>query len=360
MTFATVACVALLAGYRPHGYPDGFNSTSELVVFGNNLVGTPADEVFPMWAILAMALLIFVQAFFGALLSPFQRLGVFFHTSFKMVAHDISIFLALFMMFLFNYGFAMYICYPRVGYFGPPYAPHFNYFLGAVQEMAELAITGDAIRLFLDVQQPDTTAMWIEVILFMVLYIIYTMLTLILLLNLLIAMMGTTFSDVQQEAIREWRVLYARNILRLEMMAEVFARPPFEIWNTRGGEELNGRYYVFSRTEEELDPHAKNTSTEFFDQLSLDDEAELIDDVADLRETSAVNIQKLFRGRKGRRRVTSLGRGAPGGRQGSRYRTFGGVISNNKDQQAAIAASQGRGRSGSQSNRQSPSADLTA
>ena len=47
------------------------------------------------------------QAFFGALLAPFQRLGVFFHTSFKMVEHDISIFLALFAMFFFNYGFAM-------------------------------------------------------------------------------------------------------------------------------------------------------------------------------------------------------------------------------------------------------------
>ena len=61
MVLAFVSCIALLVGYRPHGYPDGFNSTSEPVVFGNSLVGTDLDEVFPMWAILAMSLLIFVQ-----------------------------------------------------------------------------------------------------------------------------------------------------------------------------------------------------------------------------------------------------------------------------------------------------------
>jgi len=296
-------------------------------------VGTDVDQVFPLWAVLALSLLIFVQAFFGALLAPFQRLGVFLHTSFKMMAKDISIFLALFAMFFFNYGFAMYICYPRAGQRGLPYVPHFNYFLGAVTEMAELAVTGDPIKLHLDQPSPETTAMWIEMCLFMLLYVIYTLFTLVLLLNLLIAMMGTTFVEVQGEAIREWRVLYARNILRLEMLAETLSKPPFSLWSTRGGEELNGRYYVFSRTQDDIDPNASTASEMLFD-VGADDEASLIDDVADLREHAAINIQKLYRGRKGR--MTVSGRGSvsnmarAGGGGGSGYKTFGNFLGRGK------------------------------
>ena len=46
------------------------------------------------------------------------------------------------------------------------------------------------------------TLQWTELLTFMILYIVYTMLTLVLLLNLLIAMMGTTFVVVQEDAIR--------------------------------------------------------------------------------------------------------------------------------------------------------------
>ena len=59
MVLAAVACAALFAGYRPHGYR---SETADVLVFGRSVVGTSEDQIFPMWAILAMALLIFVQA----------------------------------------------------------------------------------------------------------------------------------------------------------------------------------------------------------------------------------------------------------------------------------------------------------
>ena len=37
----------------------------------------------------------------------------------------------------------------------------------------------------------------------------------------LIAMLGYTFSGVQADAVLEWRVLYARNMLRMETLAKV-------------------------------------------------------------------------------------------------------------------------------------------
>ena len=68
-----------------------------------------------VWLVLGVALLMLLQAFFAAALIPAPRLGVFFHTSFKMVTHDIATYLALFLIFFTTYGLAAYVCYPRVG-----------------------------------------------------------------------------------------------------------------------------------------------------------------------------------------------------------------------------------------------------
>ena len=59
-------------------------------------------------------------------------------------------------------------------------------------------------------------------------------------------MMNHTFISAQEEAVLEWRVLYARNLLKLEMLAE-----PFEClgwFNTHGGELLpDGKWYCMNR-----------------------------------------------------------------------------------------------------------------
>ena len=45
----------------------------------------------------------------------------------KMIAGDVTKFMKVFIIILINYGFAMYICYPRVGdIFVPMQSPEFN------------------------------------------------------------------------------------------------------------------------------------------------------------------------------------------------------------------------------------------
>ena len=72
--------------------------------------------------------------------------------------------------------------------------------------------------------------------------------TIVLLLNLLIARLNTTFVASQQIATLEWRVMFARNVLKLEMLAE-----PFAAWCTREGgvEGPDGRRYVRNRVHDE-------------------------------------------------------------------------------------------------------------
>ena len=50
--------------------------------------------------------------FFRAMLAPFEKLGIFYNSVFKMLYSDVSIWLVLFSIILLNYGFAMFICYP--------------------------------------------------------------------------------------------------------------------------------------------------------------------------------------------------------------------------------------------------------
>ena len=50
-----------------------------------------------------------------ALVNPNQELGVLFITINKMLGNDIAKFMQVFVIVFINYGFAMYICYPRTG-----------------------------------------------------------------------------------------------------------------------------------------------------------------------------------------------------------------------------------------------------
>jgi len=171
-----------------------------------------------------------------------------------MIQNDMVIFMALFAMFFLNYGLAMYITYPRTGQMSFDLAPHFNNLQGASLELFELAFQGDPIKIFLDVPLDQlTTAQTLELAIFGLFYVLYCLFALVVLLNLLIAMLGFTFSGVQMDAVLEWRVLYARNIIKMETQASFFAAPPFEWWMLHGGEKVGDRYYVFSRSYDEVD-----------------------------------------------------------------------------------------------------------
>jgi len=61
-------------------------------------------------------------------------------------------------------------------------------------------------------------------LLFYAFYLVYIVMSLVLLLNLLIAMMGDTYADAKEHATREYRVNFARRVLRLELQLLVFSK----------------------------------------------------------------------------------------------------------------------------------------
>jgi len=271
-----LGALILLAGDSDDAGDAGAVEESESLVDAVLVPPSPAGEAFfspwfPMWSVLAVALLLLLQAFFAAVLIPAPRLGVFFHTSLKMVMHDISTFVALFLIFFCTYGFSMYVAYPRVGERTLQYAPNFNTMAGAVHELVAVAVTGEPIKISLlegspvshagwielmahasigaplSVQSPMTGVESIEMSCFIAFYVAYVLLTLVLLLNLLIASMNSTFVTTSHEAALEYRVLYARNLLRLELLAQPFAAPPCHLCNTNGGEREGDLWYFFTK-----------------------------------------------------------------------------------------------------------------
>ena len=240
--FTAVGCVALLSGYKPAGITDE-------MVWGDDSEGLrrltesgmEGDDAFPIWIFMSLGLLIEFQFFFLALVNPNQELGVLFITINRMLGADIFKFMQVFTIVFINYGFAMYICYPRTGdVFQPLNSPEFNSLSAAIQALVELALLGETPMVKIGNFESFNTAQMIEFWAYVLFLFMYLVMALILLLNLLIAMMGNTFAEVQEQAVREWRVANAQSLLRTEMLARAF-------FVVNSGEQMGNDWFVLKR-----------------------------------------------------------------------------------------------------------------
>ena len=203
---------------------------------------TVADRLDWLLVPISLAAFLHATAFFKALLLPLERINVFYMTCFQMLSSDVKNWIVLFAIFLFNYGLVMFIVYPRFRPDGAatlPIAAATPEALAAasaleepvpqltdanfIQALIELALIGERVEVDALIgltQGVDTMRAKVKLSLFCVFlsfYAFYVIMTLVLLLNLLIAMMGDTFNTVQERATREYRVNFARGVLRLEL-----------------------------------------------------------------------------------------------------------------------------------------------
>ena len=133
-----------------------------------------------------------------------------------MLLEDIRTFMFLFLMFLAMFYFAMFILYPAPN----PMAPQFNDAKTAFSALIGLAFLGEGIEL--DMFDEETGLdFWqsVDFKMFVLMYYFYILMAMILLLNLLIALMGSTFTKVTEESTLRYRQDFARRVLRLELLA---------------------------------------------------------------------------------------------------------------------------------------------
>ena len=186
-------------------------------------VGDESDLPAVVWLTLAMTSFLMFPYLMNSLFMPFERLNIFLLSMAKMMQRDLLVFLLLFGFFMFDFYIALFFLYPRAGTLSMPQVRDFNTWYSALQALFLLAFTGSPSNIDIEVDfttlsnmQAFDFALWLFV------YLMFTILSLILLLNLLIAMLSFTFESVRDESTLQCRTSFAQGIIRLELLADSF------------------------------------------------------------------------------------------------------------------------------------------
>ena len=198
------------------------------------------DWLSPIWVLLALPLLLLIQTFCQNLLKPSEGLSVFYIIVLRILQTDIAMFLVIFILFLVNYGIAMWLTAPPFtlatsqvdGSWGIAQMIQELTFLGLAGSELPVDPAGDIYEAMYTFERPrgkftpTATAPlgpWklINLAAFLVFYFVYLIMSLILLLNLLIAMMGTSYENASKRSTIDYRVIFSREILKYEVLAQV-------------------------------------------------------------------------------------------------------------------------------------------
>ncbi len=215
---------------RGAGGGGGSATTSSRVIMvpvGYSLLGeVPGDEsnlTAIMWLCLAVAILTIFPYLADGLFVPYEGFNILMISVGRILQHDLRVFMVVFCFFVLEFGLSLYILYPRAGTIFMAQVDQFNTWQGAIKSMVELAVTGSPADI-------DLAANWSELshgqilnfALFLILYVFYGVLALILLLNLLVAMLSSTYDQVRDESTLQSRTAFAQLMMRHELVSSAW------------------------------------------------------------------------------------------------------------------------------------------
>ena len=178
-----------------------------------------------MWLLLALGFLLKFYAFLEKTVMPFTRLYVLVLSIRQVLSGDLLIFMSLFVIFIGTFVTTLITIYPDHKMRGElPQAEEFMHPFAAVHAILMAGFTGEPLdfNLHPDFLAPLGAWQKLNLCVFFLVYVLYIFLSLILLLNLLIALLGSTFQKTQNDSVLHGRMAFARNVLRLERIAEVW------------------------------------------------------------------------------------------------------------------------------------------
>jgi len=199
----------------------------------------PIESV--LWVLLSAGVLTISAFVATTLFLPSETMSVFMLSMTRMFKNDMIVFLILFTYFMVVFYAALYILYPRSGDGYIPTIPAFNNWYEAAKAQMEVALVGNPTPINLNPELLGAlgTAEQVTFGIFMILYFFYVLISLILLLNLFIAMLSNTFEATKVEAVLQSRTSFATGILKLELICQSFGM------DTKVGERV-GDKYVFN------------------------------------------------------------------------------------------------------------------
>jgi len=218
-----------------------------------------------VWTCLGVGMLLHMSFFIHMISVPFARLGIFTLVVERILTSDVPTFLTFFSFYLFNFACSMYAVYPRAGSATLSYVAAFNdpisagklmlevgylqsrfpieYPMGELQLKRELvdateppadcelpAACERLKRELVDATEPSPPllpppllselggAQQVNFWIFCAMYLMCLILITILLLRLFMAMLSATFNTTRQAAQLEWRLQFARQVMKAELM----------------------------------------------------------------------------------------------------------------------------------------------
>lgn len=184
------------------------------------------DGIEPLsWLLLGLGFLLKFYAFVDSTVRPFTTLSIFLLSIRQVIKGQLLIFQNLFLLFTITFVVTMITIYPDHHAKGKlPQAPELLHWIPATYAIMMAGFTGEPLDLNLHPDFLVPLGPWqkINMVTFFCIYILYLFLSLILLLNLLIALLASTFAQTQNEATLQGRMAFARIVLRLERLAEIF------------------------------------------------------------------------------------------------------------------------------------------
>ncbi|XP_078080744.1 transient receptor potential cation channel subfamily V member 3-like [Mustelus asterias] len=158
----------------------------------------------------------------------FQSMGIYSVMLQKILLTDVVQFLSIYLLFLI--GFAAALASLIEGCSSNAKCSSFDSFNTAMLELFKLTIGLGDLEVQRQAKYPQ---------LFLLLLVLYVILTFILLLNMLIALMGETVENISKESKNIWKLQRARTILNLEKCLPKFLKEKFQL-----GKESNGKRYI--------------------------------------------------------------------------------------------------------------------
>jgi len=240
---------------------------------------------------ISLAIVCWSIAFVDAIFVPHQKVGVLWRAVITMVFDDLMVWYVLYVTCFVTFGAALMIAFPvdLEGYSTGSYVidavPAFNHPLSMLVSLIHLSLLGT--ELSLDLVRVDsqtgsfvlhpylTAASNVELAtftLFLILYLVFILLTVILLLNLLIAMMSSTYERIMEHSELQWRVDFARVVLKTELECTWLSKRPFRLFELQSGErgtapnERDKHFFIFRHVAPNKEGQGSETS--MFDETT--------------------------------------------------------------------------------------------
>jgi len=203
-----------------------------------------------VWFVLTLALGLLFFHFATVAFTPIKDIHILFVSIGRILYGVISVFGVVYLWVCCTFLAMLFTIYPRSGSDALELFTQMNSIPTAFVAMLEISLIGNSLALNSDfLTEPGSTILWgamgagqtFNVVCFVLLYITFVVASMILLLNLLIALLTYTFDSVRASSLQTSRLIFSRNIMNLELAADLLGMP------TRCGEKTHdGRYaYTF-------------------------------------------------------------------------------------------------------------------